>query len=83
MTRHTLTAALALLLSVPAIDYGMAQTAVPDGDRSPDLLTKPYLTPSGQVVPKPGDSQSGPQTPQERKAQRQSDQILNSICSNC
>lgn len=81
--RHTFTATLAILLIVPAFEYGAAQTAVPDGDHSPDLLTKPYLTPTGQVVPKPGDSQSGPQTAQERKAQHQSDQILNSICSNC
>jgi hypothetical protein len=81
--RHALTATLAILLTVPALDLGIAQTVVPDGDRSPDLLTRPYLAPTGQVVPKPGESQSGRQTPQERKAQRQSDQITNSICSNC
>lgn len=81
--RKTLTATLAILLSVPALDLGMAQNFNRDGDQSPDLLTKPYLAPTGQVVPKPGESQSGRQTPQERKAQRQSDQITNSICSNC
>jgi hypothetical protein len=81
--RQTLTATLAILLSVPALDLGLAQNLNHDGDQSPDLLTKPYLTPTGQVVPKPGDSQSGRQTPQERKAQRQSYHILDSICSNC
>jgi hypothetical protein len=76
-------AAPAALLALTTIESAMAQNAVPDGYRSPDLLTKPYLTPTGQVVPKPGQSQSGPQTEAERKAQKQSDQILNSICSNC
>lgn len=81
--RQTLTATFAILLALPALDGGFAQDAVPDGYRSPDLLIKPYLTPSGQVVPKPGQSQSGPQAPQEKKAQQKDNQILNSICSNC
>ena len=90
MTRSTiqakhgrLTIALAASLALAMIQGGMAQTAVPDGDHSPNLLTRPYLTPTGEVVPKPGQSQSGPETSAERKAQQQNDRILNSICSNC
>jgi len=62
---------------------GQNQTPVPDGDRSGKLLTRPYLTPTGQVVAKPGDSQAGPETVPDRKAQQRDDAILKSICSNC
>lgn len=62
---------------------GQNQTPVPDGYRSNNLLSRPYLTPTGQVVPKPGESQAGPQTAPDRKAQQQDDAILKSICSNC
>jgi hypothetical protein len=62
---------------------GQNQTPPPDGYQAGNLLNRPYLTSTGQVVPKPGDSQAGPQTAPDRKAQQQDDAIVHSICSNC
>ncbi len=62
---------------------GQNQTLVHDGDHSSHLLDRPYLAPTGAVVPKPGEPQTGPETSQERKAQKQDNRITNSICSNC
>jgi hypothetical protein len=77
------TLALASVLASVAFHSASGQNAMPDGDRSKNLLIRPYLAPTGQVVPKPGASQSGPPTAPDIKAQQQDNKIMKSICSNC
>jgi hypothetical protein len=55
-----------------------------DGANSKNLLIRPYLAPTGAVVPNPGQPQIGPLTAQEKKgAEEEANKIVNSICSNC
>ncbi|MHB8883730.1 MAG: hypothetical protein ACYC5H_01365 [Methylovirgula sp.] len=79
------TLAIAAAVTLSGLDSAASQNqALPhDGDNSSHLLDKPHLAPTGAVVAKPGQSQSGPATAQDRKAQQQDDKITNSICSNC
>jgi hypothetical protein len=78
-------AALAVGFAVMSLVCAAAQNAPPvsDGDQSKNLLVLPYLAPTGQVVAKPGAAQIGPETARERKARKQDDKIMRSICSNC
>ena len=75
-------AALGMLMSGAAIQ---AQTPVDPASPPQDqhLLITPYLTPTGEVVPRPGLSQSGGPTKLDRQIERQDNKIDNSICSNC
>lgn len=77
--------ALAVALILAPLNSAAAQNQmpVPDGDHSKNLLDRPYLAPTGAVIPKFGKPQTGPETGQERKVQRQDDRITKSICSNC
>ncbi|QXX76348.1 hypothetical protein [Methylovirgula sp. HY1] len=77
--------ALAAAVTLSSMDRaaGQNQPLAHDGDTSSHLLDRPYLAPTGAVVAKPGRSQSGGATAQDRKAQQQDDKITNSICSNC
>ena len=77
--------ALGAMLAGSAFGSALAQsqTTGADGYQSNNLLNRPYLTSTGQVVPKPGALKDLPQTPPDRKAQQKEDAILNSICSNC
>jgi len=77
--------ALALALALPSFSgaIGAEKPLTHDGDRSKKLLIRPYLAPTGAVVAKPGQPQSGPESAQQKKAQEQSNKIINSICSNC
>jgi len=47
------------------------------------LLNKNYLTPTGETVPRPGESQGGPNTELDRRIEQQDNQVDQSICSNC
>jgi hypothetical protein len=77
--------ALGAALAGSAFGSAVAQNQTPgsDGYQSNNLLNRPYLTSTGQVVPKPGALRDQPPTPPDRKAQKKEDAILNSICSNC
>jgi hypothetical protein len=75
--------AAVLILSALTGASGTYRSLKRDGYHSPHLLIRPYLARTGATVPKLGQPQTGRQTAQEKKAQEQSDKILNSICSNC
>ena len=81
MSAWALAAAVTLTGTLGAL--GQSQPSFHDGNKSSHLLDRRYLTPTGAVVAKPGRPQSGPETARERKAQRQDDRIMHSICSNC
>jgi hypothetical protein len=49
----------------------------------PSSFRQDYLAPTGETLPNPGRSQIGPESEQEKGAQRKSDQDTHSICSNC
>jgi hypothetical protein len=61
-------------------------TAQDDSQRAPPSggsLRQDYIAPTGETLPNPGRSQIGPESEQEKGAQRRSDQDTHSICSNC
>jgi hypothetical protein len=77
-------------LGTPVVGTAAAQnylTAQADSQGMPpsrdQLLNKDYLAPTGETVPNPGRSQIGPESEQEKGAQRRSDRDTHSICSNC
>jgi hypothetical protein len=47
------------------------------------LLDQDYLTSTGEIVPRPGFSQSAGETPLDRRIEQQDDRIDNSICNGC
>jgi hypothetical protein len=61
-------------------------TAQDDSQGAPPAGTsfrQDHLAPTGTTLPNPGRSQIGPESEQEKGAQRRSDQDTHSICSNC
>jgi hypothetical protein len=54
-----------------------------DGLHSSKLLILRHLAPTGAVVPKLGQPQTGPATELNAQVRRRDDQITRSICSNC
>ena len=82
--------ALVTGLGTPAVGATAAQNYViaqADSVGAPpprdQLLNRDYLAPTGETVPNPGRSQIGPESEQEKGAQRRSDRDTHSICSNC
>jgi hypothetical protein len=47
------------------------------------LLIEKNLTPTGETVPHPGESQSGGTTPLDRAIEREDNKVDQGICSNC
>ncbi|ACB94440.1 hypothetical protein [Beijerinckia indica] len=77
--------ALIILGTLMSGTHSQAQTVAdqaspPPGDH---LLNAPYLTPTGETVAHPGESQSGGPTKLDQRIERQDDAIDKSICSNC
>jgi hypothetical protein len=78
---------LGLLLAMAAgTGTVQAQSGGPDNagaPRAPGLLNEPYLTPTGETVAHPGESQGGPTTDLDRRIEQKNNQLDQSICSNC
>ena len=76
---------IALVATIAAVTAALAQ--VPSSDtalgQADPYARDPYITSSGATVAHPGQSQSGPTTPQERAIQRQDNKIDRSICKGC
>ncbi len=66
-------------LGVSAQENLLAQADPPRGQ----LINRTHIAPTGETVPNPGLSQIGPESAQEKAAQRRSQQDTHSICSNC
>ncbi|WP_026605953.1 hypothetical protein [Methylocapsa acidiphila] len=62
---------------------GFDRNGMPPASTETGLLNEKYLTPTGETVPHPGESQSGGVTPLERSLDNQNNKIDDSICSNC
>ncbi len=66
-----------------------AQTGGFDGAGPPPaqtdtrLLIEKNLTPTGETVPHPGESQSGGETPLDRTIEQENNAVDQSICKNC
>jgi hypothetical protein len=60
-------------------------TAQDDSQGTPSggSFRQDYLAPTGTTLPNPGRSQIGPESEQEKGAQKKSDEDTHSICSNC
>lgn len=71
--------------SAPAVaqDDGPQGAGAPPAPEPGRLLNEPYLAPTGETVPRPGESQSGGTTPLDRKIQKEDKLIDRGICSNC
>ena len=73
-----MTACMLLFSSVaPAVAQDHSQ-AKPD-----HLIRAPYITSTGATVDKPGESQSGGNTPLDHRIQKQDNRIDNGICNGC
>jgi hypothetical protein len=66
-------------LSATAQNSLVAQADQPRGQ----IVNRDHIAPTGETVPNPGRSQIGPESTQEKAAQRKSDRDTHSICSNC
>ncbi|MGH6835477.1 MAG: hypothetical protein ACREC9_08000 [Methylocella sp.] len=47
------------------------------------LLNENYLTPTGETVAHPGESQGAATTDLDRRIEQQNDRVEQNICSNC
>ncbi len=47
------------------------------------LLNENYLTPTGETVPHPGESQGAPTSELDRLIEQKDNRVDQSICSNC
>lgn len=69
--------------TVRAQTQAPAEAGDPSLEKPRGLLREPYLTSTGQTVPRPGVSQSAPTSELDRRIQEQNDRIEQTICSNC
>jgi hypothetical protein len=80
-------AAISLGIPVSAAFAGQAYLTAQDDSQATSTpgtsFRGDYLAPTGETLPNPGRSQIGPESEQEKGAQRKSDQDTHSICSNC
>jgi hypothetical protein len=76
--------ALAIGLGAAPLSAAAQNILVAQADNSRgQIINRDYLAPTGETVPNPGRSQIGPESTQEKAAQRKSDRDTHSICSNC
>lgn len=62
---------------------GFDGTGLPPEQTQTGLLNEKNLTPTGETVPHPGESQSGGVTPLDRAIQQKDDKVEQGICRNC
>jgi hypothetical protein len=81
---------LSLLLATAAGTFAVqAQSGSSDGGapgtppKARELLNKKYLTPTGETVAHPGESQGGPTTDLDRRIEQENDKLDQGICANC
>jgi hypothetical protein len=76
--------ALVIGLDAPALGVSAQQNLLAQADPPRgQLINRTHIAPTGETVPNPGLSQIGPESAQEKAAQRRSQRDTHSICSNC
>ena len=70
-------------LAVQAQTTGSDVANAPSQRRPARLLNENYLTPTGETVPHPGESQGAPTSNLDRQIERENNRLDRSICSNC
>ncbi len=88
MAKLKFTALILAATMASAVAYGQDNSGglvAPElGKPTPgQLLDQDYLTTTGATVPRPGASQSGGETPLDRKIEQENNKIDNSICNGC